>query len=93
MQNQVGVTFVTPEVTLVTSYFFYSSCSWSYKCNSSLVLHKILLYLTLIIVCMLSQIYLIFIRNRIIYLLLQSLKAFKFFVSVCLQIFLDELKS
>ena len=42
---------------------------------------------------MLSLIYLVFNRNTIIYLLLQSLKAFKFFVSVCLQIFLDELKS
>ena len=44
MQNQAGDTFVTPEVTLVTSYPSYSSYSWSYKCNSSLVLHKILLY-------------------------------------------------
>ena len=42
---------------------------------------------------MLSPIYLIFIINKIIYLFLQSLKAFKFFVSMCLQIFFDELKS
>ena len=34
-----------------------------------------------------------FYRDTIIYLLLQSLKAFNFFVSVYLQIFLDELKS
>ena len=42
MQNQAGVTFVTPGVTGVTCYKRYS---WSYKCNSSLVLHKILLYI------------------------------------------------
>ena len=49
MQNQAGVTFVTPGVTWVTGVTCYKNYFWNYKCNSSLVLHKILLYQSLVL--------------------------------------------